>query len=122
MAQDPGDLVRLLGPDPIFCVRLSAFICLKGQDPELVRMLGPNSVQREKPSLEPLYIAPNPEGVGPVLGSGCWVRFLTESTVSYDRWDRRVTVERGDTWRYPRVWTFTVVVRNMGPGPQSGPP
>jgi hypothetical protein len=98
MAQDPGDLVRLLGPDPVPYVRLSAFMCLKGQDPELVRMLGLNPVQREKPSLEPLYIALDPEGVGPILGSGCWVRFLAESTVSCDRWDRRVMVERGDMW------------------------
>jgi hypothetical protein len=48
-------------------------MCLKGQDPELVWMLGLNPVEREKPSLEPLCIAPDPKGVGSVLGSGCWV-------------------------------------------------
>jgi hypothetical protein len=56
-------------------------MCLKGQDPELVRMLGLNAIERENPSLEPLCIAPDPEGVGPVLGSGCWVWFLAESTL-----------------------------------------
>ena len=71
-----------LGPElesrPCFLAPVERFyLCLKGHDPELVRLLGLDRVRREKPSLKPLYVHSDPKlswSDSPVLHS--LMRFL----------------------------------------------